>query len=257
MDLPRIVIFDLDGTLAPSKSPVADSTADWLVRLLDRVDVCIISGATYTQMQTQVVGHLEAAADLGRLHLMPTCGTQFYGYVDGAWTQIYSETLDATTKQTIADVLTRGAQELDLTSDQTWGPLIEDRDTQITYSGLGQQAPLAAKMAWDPDGTKKERLRAYAATRLPELEVRAGGSTSIDVTRRGIDKAYGVTKLGKQLGLSFDDMLFMGDRLDEAGNDYPVKTLGVRCIAVTGWQDTEGHIAEIVASFDAQSSSEG
>ncbi len=257
MNLPRIVIFDLDGTLAPSKSAVADSTAGWLVRLLERVDVCIISGATYAQMQTQVIGHLGAVDDLGRLHLMPTCGTQFYGYVDGAWTQIYSETLDATTKQTIVDVLTRGAQELDLNSDQTWGPLIEDRDTQITYSGLGQQAPLAAKMAWDPDGTKKERLRAYAAARLPELEVRAGGSTSIDVTRHGIDKAYGVTKLGKQLGLSFDDMLFLGDRLDEAGNDYPVKTLGVRCIAVTGWQDTEAHIAEIVAGFDAQSSSEG
>ena len=252
MVLPRVVIFDLDGTLAPSKSPIADSTAMWLVRLLARVDVCIISGATYEQMQTQVLGYLQQPADLDRLHLMPTCGTQYYQYESGAWTQVYSESLDAATKKKIIDVLTQGADELGLTPEQSWGPLIEDRQTQITYSGLGQQAPLAAKMAWDPDGAKKERLRAYAAERLPDLEVRAGGSTSIDVTRRGIDKAYGVGKLAQQLDLTLDQMLFLGDRLDEAGNDFPVKRMGVPSIAVTGWQDTEHHIAELVAQFDAQ-----
>ena len=252
MDLPRVVIFDLDGTLAESKSPIANSTALWLVRLLAHVDVCIISGATYEQMQTQVLGHLEQPADLGRLHLMPTCGTQYYRYQSGAWTQVYSESLDAATKKHIADVLTEGAHELGLAPEQSWGPLIEDRETQITYSGLGQQAPLAAKLAWDPDGAKKERLRAYTVKRLPDLEVRAGGSTSIDVTRRGIDKAYGVNKLAQQLDLTLADMLFLGDRLDEAGNDFPVKRMGVPCIPVTGWEDTENHIAQLITEFDTQ-----
>lgn len=256
MDLPRVVIFDLDGTLALSKSPIADSTAMWLVRLLANADVCIISGATYEQMQTQVLGHLEQPADLGRLHLMPTCGTQYYRYDSGAWIQVYSESLDAATKNDIADVLTQGAHELGLTPKQSWGPLIEDRETQITYSGLGQQAPVAAKLAWDPDGAKKEHLRAYAAERLPDLEVHAGGSTSIDVTRRGIDKAYGVTKLAQQLGLTLKDMLFLGDRLDEGGNDFPVKRMGVRCIPVTGWQDTETHIAELITQFDTQTTTQ-
>lgn len=252
MDLPRVIIFDLDGTLAESKSPIADSTATWLVRLLAHTDVCIISGATYAQMQTQVLGYLEQPADLDRLHLMPTCGTQYYRYQSGAWTQVYSESLDAATKKHIIDVLTQGAQELGLTPEQSWGPLIEDRESQITYSALGQQAPLDAKHGWDPDGTKKERLRAYAAQRLPNLEVRAGGSTSIDVTRHGIDKAYGVNKLAERLNLTLKDMLFLGDRLDEAGNDFPVKRMGVRSIPVTGWHDTEKHIAELIAQFDSR-----
>jgi len=83
------------------------------------------------------------------------------------------------------------------------------------------------------------------ADRLPDLEVRSGGSTSIDVTRKGIDKAYGMRKLIDFLELSKDEVLFVGDRLDEGGNDYPVKAMGIDTVAVTRWQDT----AEFVLGF--------
>lgn len=88
-------------------------------------------------------------------------------------------------------MLRAGAQDLGLWAEETWGPALEDRGSQVTYSALGQAAPVDAKLAWDPDNSKKEALRAYAAERLPDLEVRSGGSTSIDITKRGIDKAYG------------------------------------------------------------------
>ena len=129
----------------------------------------------------------------------------------------------------------------------TWGPILEDRGSQITFSALGQAAPVDAKRAWDPTGEKKNTLRAAVAALLPDLEVRSGGSTSVDVTRRGIDKAYGMRKLAELTGIELGDMLFVGDRLDPDGNDYPVKTLGVPCIPVQGWQDT----AEVVTEFIA------
>jgi phosphomannomutase len=246
----RVMAFDLDDTLAVSKSRIDPRMADLLGRLLDVVEVCVISGGRFEQFEAQVLTHLDLTpAARARLHLMPTCGTRYYRAASSGdgWELVYAEDLDEATKARIIDVLQLGAKELGLWEPNPWGEIIEDRGSQITYSALGQQAPVQAKYAWDPDGTKKQALRAYAAERLPDLEVRAGGSTSVDVTRKGIDKAYGITRLLEHLSLGIEDLLFVGDRLDEGGNDYPVKALGVRCVAVERWEDTAEYIETFLA----------
>lgn len=241
-----LLAFDLDDTLAPSKSSLDPRMAALIAELLSVVEVAVISGGQFGQFESQLIAGLPAAAmpRFGRLHLLPTCGTQYYRF-DGRWTQQYAENLTDSQKERTLSVLESSAQELGLWEAKTWGPILEDRGSQITFSALGQDAPVDAKKAWDPTGAKKESLREAAATLLPELEVRSGGSTSIDVTRRGIDKAYGMRKLSSITSIPLDRMLFVGDRLDPGGNDYPVKELGVRTHAVTGWQDT----AEFVADF--------
>src|SRR5699024_10362866 len=129
------------------------------------------------------------------------------------------------------------------------GDIIEDRGSQVTFSALGQRADLAVKNAWDPTGEKKEALRAAVARRLPGLEVRSGGSTSVDITRNGIDKAYGMTRLAEQTGIALGEMLFIGDRLDEGGNDYPVKAIGVPCMEVTDWRQTLTVVTDVVSQL--------
>ena len=239
----RVVAFDLDGTLAESKSAITPRMAGLLARLLDEVQVCVISGGAFPQFQAQVLDHLPAGPEaLARLNLMPTNGTRYYLFRDGAWKEIYAEDLPAATKKKVVDVLTQGAKTLGLWEEHTWGEIIEDRGSQITFSALGQRAPVAEKSAWDPDGSKKERLRAWAAERLPDLEVRSGGSTSVDVTAKGIDKAYGMRKLMEQLGVGMGDILFVGDRLDPQGNDHPVQAMGIRSVPVKSWQDTADFI---------------
>ena len=76
--------------------------------------------------------------------------------------------------------------------EQVWGEVIEDRGSQITFSALGQQAPLEQKDKWDPDFTKRKKIKAILDTLIPEFSVRMGGATSIDITKPGIDKAYGI-----------------------------------------------------------------
>jgi HAD superfamily hydrolase (TIGR01484 family) len=244
----RVVAFDLDDTLAVSKTQIDERMADLLVRLLAQVDVCIISGGRYEQFQTQVIRHLSVPSKLRhRLHLMPTCGTRYYRWSDGDWTQVYAEDLSEAERQTIVSVLTEGAKELGLWEPEPWGDIIEDRGSQITFSALGQAAPPQQKYAWDPDGSKRRSLHAYASARLAEFEVRSGGSTSIDVTRKGIDKAYGMRKLLQALHLMVEDVLFIGDRLEAGGNDYPVKAMGVTCIAVANWQETAAIVERLLA----------
>ncbi|WHU56562.1 HAD-IIB family hydrolase [Trueperella pyogenes] len=243
-----LLAFDLDDTLAPSKSPLPERMAVALRDLLDLHDVCVISGGNFDQFRTQLLSGLGASdAQLSRLHLMPTCGTRYMRYDAGGWAPVYVRDLSEDERREAMRVVEEEAQRLDLWEETAWGEIIEDRGSQITFSALGQRAPLEAKKAWDPTGEKKEALRAAVARRLPRLEVRSGGSTSVDITRKGVDKAYGIAELEKESGIPIAEMLFIGDRLDEGGNDYPVKRLGISTHAVAGWEETadfvEGYVA--------------
>lgn len=230
----RLAMFDLDGTLAPSKSEISPATAHMLCGLLAAIDVCIISGGRFEQFDAQVLRHLGTLCDRERLHLMPTCGTRYLRWEAGGWNEIYFEKLSSDETKRACEVLRSGAEQLGFWTNATWGPALEDRGSQVTYSALGQNAPADVKSAWDPDNSKKESLRSFVAQRLPDLEVKSGGSTSIDVTRRGIDKAYGARKLMVALRLTRREILFFGDRLDPQGNDYPIKAMGIDCIEVHG-----------------------
>ncbi|MGO2658603.1 HAD-IIB family hydrolase [Mycetocola reblochoni] len=242
---PALVAFDLDDTLAESKSPIDPRMAQLLTRLLDLVPVCIISGGRFEQFRSQVLDRLDLSDDeADRLHLMPTCGTRYLRAEGGVWVQRYANDLSADEKSRALAAVEAEARRLGLWREDSWGPILEDRGSQITYSALGQSAPVAEKQAWDPDGRKKSSLRSAVAAELPDLEVRSGGSTSIDITHRGIDKAYGMRRLSEVTGIDCSDMLFVGDRLDPDGNDYPVIATGTATHAVTGWRDTADYLAE-------------
>jgi phosphomannomutase len=244
---PRLIAFDLDDTLAPSKSPLDPRMAALLGELLAAAEVCVISGGQFGQFRDQVIERMPATADLARLHLMPTCGTQYYRYQGGGWAQQYAEDLTDAEKSDALTAVESEAKRLGFWESETWGPILEDRGSQITFSALGQAAPVDAKKAWDPTGEKKNALRAAVQERLPELEVRSGGSTSVDITRRGIDKAYGMNRLAELTGIPFADMLFVGDRLDPDGNDFPVIALGIPTQAVEGWEQTAELVAGLLA----------
>jgi phosphomannomutase len=242
-----LVAFDLDDTLAPSKSPLPAPIADHLRALLERVPVCVISGGQYGQFQQQLLQRLDLTPALAeRLHLMPTCGTQYYRWDGTTFAQVYAHTLTEQERDSALASLRTRAQELGLWETETWGEVLEDRGSQVTFSALGQQAPVAAKAAWDPTGSRKSALRDAVAADLPDLEVRSGGSTSVDITRRGVDKATGMRALVDLAQVPLAEMVFVGDRLDEGGNDRPVLDLGVRCHAVHGWEDTAAFLADVL-----------
>jgi phosphomannomutase len=238
----RLIAFDLDDTLAVTKSPISDQMSGLLVQLLEKYDVCIISGGKFEQFKFQVVDRLEAPAHiLNKLHLMPTCGTRYYRYdeLNDSWKLQYAEDLTKDQKAKILAVLESAAKQVGLWEQHPHGEIIEDRGSQVTYSALGQQAPAEKKYQWAKDHAQdKIKLRTLVAEQLPDLEVRLGGTTSVDVTRIGIDKAYGMEKLMEAIEISKDEIVFIGDKLQEGGNDYPVKAMGIHSIEVDGWEDT-------------------
>jgi HAD superfamily hydrolase (TIGR01484 family) len=241
-----LIIFDLDGTLTESKSSLDMEMAALLSRLLEVSKVAIISGGAWPQYEKQLLCFLPKDARLHNLSLLPTCGTKFYRH-NGTWQKLYSDDFTRDEKEKISMALSKAFELSGFRSKKRWGDVIEDRGSQITVSALGQEAPLEEKKQWDPDFEKRKRIKAIVEPLIPEFTIRLGGATSIDVTRLGIDKAYGVKKLQETLGVSIANMLFVGDALFPGGNDYPVKQAGVTSIAVQNPHETKRVIETIIA----------
>jgi phosphomannomutase len=243
----QLIAFDLDGTLAESKQPLSDEVAALLARLLAVADAAIISGGDWPQFEKQIASRLPAGAVRERLWLMPTTGTKLYRFADGAWRRAYADLFDADERARILAAFDRALADAGLADERIWGERIEDRGSQITFSGLGQQAPLDAKEAWDPDRAKRTALQATLRAALPDLSIHLGGTTSIDVTRKGVDKAYGLRRLSEESGIALAQMLFLGDAIYLGGNDYPAFTLGLDTVKVRDVAETIAVVTGIIA----------
>jgi len=246
----KLIVFDLDGTLAESKSSLDAEMAKLLSALLEIVKVAVISGGDWPQFEKQLLVNLPHDERLKNLSLLPTCGTKFYRYAKD-WKKIYSEDFTADEKKKITSSLKQAIASSGFKVEKVWGEAIEDRGSQITFSALGQQAPIEEKKKWDADFTKRKKIKALLDKLIPDFSIRLGGTTSVDVTKPGIDKAYGIRKLRDILGIAIPEMIFVGDALFPGGNDYPAKEAGVLSIRVRDPNESKRVIEAIVACLGA------
>ena len=257
----KLVVFDLDGTLAESKSALDAEMAGLLGALMRIVKVAVISGGNWPQFEKQLLANLPRGQGFKNLSLLPTCGTKFYQYdavesggelrLDGAgWQLRYSEDFTAAERDKIIAALKQAIGSSHVSVARTWGQQIEDRGSQITFSALGQEAPIDEKKQWDPDFARRKKIKALLDRLLPEFSVRLGGTTSVDITKLGIDKAYGIRKLRDTLGIAIPEMIFVGDALFPGGNDYPAKEAGVLSIQVRDPDESKRVIEAMIACLD-------
>ena len=134
----KLIVFDLDGTLAESKSPLETEMAALLADLLRIVKVAVISGGNWPQFEQQLISGLPHDAELANLSLLPTCGTKFYRFNSG-WKRLYSEDFTAGQKEAIIRALRRAMEISGFLAQRVWGEQIEDRGGQLTFSALGQR----------------------------------------------------------------------------------------------------------------------
>ena len=253
----ELIVFDLDGTLAETKSTIDREMSVLFSRLLSQKPVAVIGGGQYELFKQQLLTKLHCSKEqLQNLFLFPTTSTVFYRYGRG-WKKIYEHKLPKQQRQRIIAAFHKVFDELGYVHPKkVYGEIIEDRGTQVSFSVFGQD--IVAVLGDKGVRMKKEWKRKYTplklkiaklvAKRIPDLEVRAAGYTTIDVTRKGIDKAYGLRQIKKYLHVPIQKMLFVGDALMPGGNDYAAKQTGVRCVAVYGPEDTKRLIRFLVSS---------
>ena len=245
----KLIVYDLAGTLAESKSSLDAEMSARLHDLLGVIKVAVISGGDWPQFEAQLLSHLPHDERLANLSLLPTCGTKFYQY-SGDWKKLYEEDFTTDQREEILSSFEKALAAAGFKVEKTWGEVIENRGSQITFSALGQQGPLKEKNKWDPDYAKRKKIKALLDTYIPEFTVRMGGATSIDITKPGIDKAYGIRKLRDLLGISLKEMIYIGDALFPGGNDYPAEEAGVASIPVRDPRETKRVTETIIACLD-------
>ncbi len=243
----QLIAFDLDGTLTESRSPLDSEMAELLCKLLSETNVVVASGASLVQFQKQFLNNLRCdRKSFQNLYLFLTNGGSFYKY-ENEWINVYTETFSQDEKEKILNAFEKAFQETGITPPKTiHGTLIEDRGCQMTFSGLGQTAPLELKKKWDPDHSKRLVIMQALERHLPEFEISIGGTTSIDVTKKGIDKAYAITQIKKHLRIPKEEILLIGDALFKGGDDYPVKRMGIARILVSGTEETKKIIKKLL-----------
>ncbi|MBT9169315.1 MAG: D-beta-D-heptose 1-phosphate adenylyltransferase [Syntrophomonadaceae bacterium] len=244
----KVIVFDLDGTLTKSKSNLDQEMAQLLYRLLEIKKIAVISGGNYTQFQSQFLNYLKCQGDrLKNLLILPTSGGELHQYQKGKWRQVYKHILTSAEKKKIFNAFEKAFRDISYQKPRkTYGRVIEDRQSQITFSALGQKAPLAEKKKWNKKQDIRKELQSALKKYLPQFEIRLGGLTSIDITKKGINKAYGVTQIMKLLKVKKRDLLYVGDALYKGGNDFVVKKTGIATLAVKNEAETKIFIRSLI-----------
>lgn len=245
----KLIAFDLDGTITESKAPMDAEMAELFAKLLDYMNVAVITGGGFERFALQFQALQCSTEQRRRLFFFPTSGTRFYRYIND-WQQIYADEMTVEERQRIQDAFTQVFRDISYQHPaQLYGEVIEDRGTQVTFSACGQEAPLEVKKAWKEHHDRRPEIAKALEKYLPDFEIKIPGVTSIDVTRKGIDKAYGIRKIEELLGIQVSEMIFVGDALYEGGNDHAVIRTGVETVAIANPTETKNILRQWLAEL--------
>ncbi len=251
----KLIVFDLDGTLAPTKAQMDAEMAELVKRLLEVKKVAIIGGGKLQLFKHQFLSQLKIPKNLyHNLFLFPTTATTFLKYQKG-WKKVYAHNLTKAEVKKIREAFKKVYKEINYKNpEKTYGKVIENRGSQVTWSALGQDVVKALgkkgielKNQWrDKNTSLKLKIAQHLKKYVGNLEVHAAGHTSIDVTKKGIDKGYGLHQIEKYLGVKIQDMLFVGDAIFPGGNDYAVVKTGVDYKKVKDPEETKKIIKSLI-----------
>lgn len=235
----KAIAFDVDDTLSESKQALDKEMGALLGELSALLPIAIISGGKLEQLQKQVIEHV-INPTYKHFYLFPTGGAAAFTFSeDGTLVSLYEHRLSDDEVMLIKKESSRIIEESHLLDDKTlYGEVIEVRGSGIALSLLGQEAPVAIKKEFDPDRKKRLSLLPLLEVALLDFSIKIGGATTIDISKKGIDKAYGMREFSKLLNLPEKDILYVGDALYAGGNDEAVLKTEVTAHAVKNKEDT-------------------
>jgi phosphomannomutase len=252
MQCPKVAIFDLDNTLAEPFTPVSDDMAAAFSKVMGRLPTSIMSAASLERIELEVLSKLSGDVDMTNLTLFTANAGQSFAFEKNHWRSEYSfEFTDAQLKRIRTGLEESLAETNVLEGTQIYGEQYIDYKGYFAFTALGVGAPVAERRAWDPEFSKRKILRARVQEKLPEFDVYIGGSTSIDITLKDVNKSYGIKWLSERLGIPPSDMLYVGDALYENGNDYVVIKTGIQTRQTKNPEETLSIANELLAACSA------
>jgi phosphomannomutase len=225
------LFFDMDQTIAPARQPILESMFD-LLSGTNR-SIVIVSG--------QEVEKIKWQSNNLRAYVLGQNGNHA---IDPDGLELWNIPLEPHHRDQILDHISEVMAILDHEVNHDWSP-IEDRGAQITFSPIGNTAPVDIKKAYDPDRKKRDHLLKTIPFASEDLIVKIGGSTSLDYIHKDRHKGTNVKKLIDLLGWNKGECIYYGDGLYPGGNDEAV--IGViDTVFVEDHLDTERKLKELL-----------
>ncbi len=231
----KVIIADVDETICEPAQEINIKLAEKINAIIQKgITFAFISGTPTAELHRMISAHLPEEH-----HLLANTGASYSIQRNGFSQEIHSYLLTADEKKEIIEAFKKLIIEYQIQSMTSIEDQLQDRDSQIAFSALGRHAPLELKRQFDPLGEKRMQWIKFLRQYLDEnkYEIAIGGTTTLDVTRKGLDKEWAIREFMKINHLSPEEVIFIGDKLYPGGNDYPAAKV-VDCIAVKSPEET-------------------
>ena len=213
----KIYIFDVDGTLTPSRKVMDPKFQTYFRDWGQKHKFYIVSGSDLPKIQEQMAG-LDSLAQ----GIFPCCGNEFW----------YEGDLLYQNKFTPPNTLLTYLGDLVRNSDYPVksGNHLEDRGSMLNFSTVGRNCSTAQRhdyFEYDKMVGERDEIANYIKEQFPKLDAVIGGQISIDIYPKGFDKSQVLEhiKLWERDRKDVFKYFFIGDRTLPGGNDYPLATL--------------------------------
>lgn len=230
----ELFVFDVDGTLTPSRQPMTADFADWFREFFKDRRYAFVSGSDYIKLQEQLPADI-----LDKAQAVFACSG------NSIWTQ--GSLIHKNNWIPPAELLADLAQDLkDCSYDVQTGNHIEIRTGLVNFSFVGRNCTAEQRKAfhaWD----QEHNLRLWECLKLrqkyPDLTFEIGGEISFDIYPRDCDKSQILKYLSKST------IYFFGDGISPGRNDYSLAQalkFPSRSFPVIDWKDTKHQLEQLV-----------
>tara|TARA_Y100001973_G_scaffold36730_1_gene55345 strand:- start:165 stop:929 length:765 start_codon:yes stop_codon:yes gene_type:complete len=222
----RIYIFDVDGTLTPSRQKMTKEFKEFFEKWTKKNKFYLVTGSDLPKLQEQM-DYMDILAE----GIFTCCGNQFWR-PDPHIVNVSAE-LIYDNKFYPPDSLIEYLEE-HLKNSKYFarcGNHIENRGSMLNFSIVGRDCTLQERENYfEWDNQTKERLKIAKGIQFgwPELDAVIGGQISIDIYPKGKDKSQILEHIEDENSIPFGEpaeYIFIGDRTEEGGNDYPLAQL--------------------------------
>ncbi len=245
--IPRAALFDLDETLAESFKTPSREMIGRIHAVLSLMPFAIVTGRDFAWMKDDFLSQITDSPDAERFYVVAEGGAEGYAWKGGAWHKEYGSDLSDAERPLIRGAIMQALSETKVLDGHTiYGEQFVDKHAMIAFAMLGREVPTDMRHTWDPGNMKRHELADAIAKKLPQYDVVLGGATTIDVTKKDMNKAHGVRWLSSILRIDPTEMLYVGDALYPDGNDEPVIATGCMVRSTSGPAETFGIINELL-----------
>ena len=219
----RIFIFDVDGTLTPSRLPMTKEFQKFFKEWIKKNKFYLVTGSDLPKLQEQMCFY-----DIEAEGIFTCCGNQFWkpdpSIVNTSAELIYDNKFEMTNKL-------KSSLEVMLMSSQyphRYGNHIEDRGSMVNFSIVGRNCNQEQRehfFKWDNEKSERKIIANAIKEKFPDLDAVLGGQISIDIYPKGKDKSQILDIIEQERLVKPDEYIFIGDRTKKGGNDYPLAKL--------------------------------